>query len=265
MADEAKPDATPKPGSYDSIGQIEGILGAEADQGRRGFDWVKSMPVALSIAGLVLYGVITVADERFYGALGITSGDIGLSYTNTLVRASGLVIIFGVVVAALGLVVAAPRVTPTLSLSDLFQGATEQEPERFRVRLLATRLKLREMQSYRNAQRRRTYFLSGAFVVLLLLIVLPTLYHIAAQRADLVRSGHSVGPVRLLGLTILPISADPATVQWVSLPDDRDDLPALPQHLLFLGQAGGMTPLYNPAKGQVLWLPSNSISVRVSH
>jgi hypothetical protein len=96
-------------------------------------------------------------------------------------------------------------------------------------------------------------------VVLLLLAVLPTLYLIAAQRADMVRNGHSVGPVQLFGLTILPISADSATVQWLS----SKGAPALPPHLMFLGQANGMTPLFNPAQHQVLWVPSSSISVRV--
>jgi len=258
MADDVKPDAEPKAASSDSLSQIEGILDAEEEKRGSGFAWVSSMPVALSIAGLVLYGVIAIADERFYGALGITAGDVGLSYTNTLVRASGLVVIFGVIVAILGLVVTLPQRRAMLDPSALFSSASEQDPELFRQRVLATRLAINKMESYRIAARRRTYRFSGAFVVLLLLIVLPTLYIIAAQRADLVRMGHSVGPVRFLGLTILPISADSATVQWLS----PKGAPALPPHLMFLGQANGMTPLFNPAQHQVLWLPSNSISVR---
>lgn len=257
MADEAKPTA----GSDDAISQIEKILGTEDGSRSGGFDWVKSMPVALSIAGLVLYGVITIADERFYGALGITGGDVGLSYANTLVRASGLVIFFGAIVAILVMVTIRPKRRLTLDSSALLRAAHAEDPKMVRLGFLETRLKIREMEFYQNAARRRTYILSGAFILLLLLAVLPTLYLIAAQRADLVRDGHSVGPVRFLGLTVLPISADSATVQWLSL----KDAPALPPYLMFLGQANGMTPLFNPAQHQVLWVPSNSISVRVSH
>ena len=84
---------------------------------------------------------------------------------------------------------------------------------------------------------------------------------IAANRANLVSQGHSIGPVRFAGLTILPISAYPASVQWVS----PNGAPLLPHRLLFLGQAGGSTPLYEPALKQVIWLPSDLISVTVSH
>jgi hypothetical protein len=58
-----------------------------------GFNWIAAAPVALSVAGIVIYGVVTIADERFYEALGISSADVGLNYANTLVRANGLVLI----------------------------------------------------------------------------------------------------------------------------------------------------------------------------
>jgi hypothetical protein len=145
MTDDAKPRA----GSGDVISQIEEFLGTEAGERSSGFDWVKSLPVALSIAGLVLYGVITIADERFYGALGITGGDVGLSYTNTLVRASGLVIFFGAVAAALGVLITTRRRSqPSFNFSDIVRAVSEGHfpPEMVRRELLFTRLKSRERE-----------------------------------------------------------------------------------------------------------------------
>jgi len=246
---------------YDPFREVERFLDdIDDDERSGGFDWIKALPVALSVAGIVLYGVITIADERFYEALGITSGDVGLSYANTLVRASGLVIMFGVLVALILLLLFVGRGSAEVSYDPREIMRRAGEESRFRETLLATRLKVKERKKFQRAVRRRTYFLMGVLVLVLLAAVLPVLYINAAHRANLVSQGRSVGPVRFLGLTILPISAYAANVQWVS----PNGAPVLPHNLLFLGQGGGSTPLYDPALKQVLWLPSDLISISVS-
>ena len=245
---------------YDSLGEVGRLLDEIDDDERPGgFDWIKALPVSLSFAGIVLYGVITIADERFYEALGVTGGDVGLSYVNTLVRASGLVIMFGVLAALILFLLVLPRASLGISAQDILRHASEG-PE-VREKLMARRLEIRNRKRWQRAVRRRTYFLMGVLAFILLAALLPVLYVNAANRANLVSQGHSVGPVRMFGLTILPISAYPASVQWVS----PDGAPALPHNLLFLGQAGGSTPLYDPVLKQAIWLPSDLIIVSVGH
>lgn len=214
------------------------------------------MPVVLSIVGIGLYGIITIADERFYEALGISGADVGLNYANTLVRANGLVLIFAMFFLILllpfiwsGFIISKLESIPRVIMS-------EEEYERVRAQLAA------EMHE-RKTQRRQALILIGAAIVVVLGVSLFFLYQIAANRADLVSQGHAVGPVRLAGLTILPISADPAIVQWIT--PEPEDSPVLPRHLLFLGQAGSLTPLYDLSRKQIMWLPSALISVQVTH
>lgn len=214
-----------------------------------GTNWIAAMPVVLPAVGIVLYGIITVADERFYEALGISSADVGLNYANTLVRANGLVLLFVILVLYLLL----PFAWSQFLISKVPELMSEEESRR------ASAIRAEK----RKTLRRRMLILSGAVIIVSLVTVLPTLYLIAANRADLVSQGHAVGPVRFLGLTILPISADPAMVQWIT--PEPEDSPVLPRHLLFLGQAGGLTPLYDPSRKQIIWLPSTLISVQVNH
>lgn len=206
------------------------------------------MPVVLPAVGIVLYGIITVADERFYEALGISSADVGLNYANTLVRADGLVLLFAILVLYLLVPFAwilISKVPPEI-MSD----------EEYRRESAAR-------EQSQKTLRRRMLILSGVVIIASLAVVLPSLYLIAANRADLVSQGHAVGPVKIFGLTILPISADPAMVQWIT--PEPEDSPVLPRHVLFLGQAGGLTPLYDPSRKQIIWLPSTLISVQVNH
>lgn len=214
-----------------------------------GTNWIAAMPVVLPAIGIVLYGIITVADERFYEALGISSADVGLNYANTLVRANGLVLLFGILVLYLLLPFAWSQFLISKAPSEV---VSDEEYRQVSAALTEKRKSL----------RRRMLILSGVVIIVSLVAVLPPLYLIAANRAHLVSQGHAVGPVRIVGLTILPISADPAMVQWVT--PEPEDSPVLPRHLLFLGQAGGMTPLYDPSRKQIIWLPSTLISVQVN-
>lgn len=133
------------------------------------------------------------------------------------------------------------------------ESMTEEDHQR-----AAKRLTMRQ-----KSMRLQMLIISAVAIVGSLAVALPLLYHAAANRADLVSQGHAVGPVRIWGLTILPISADPARVQWITL--EPEDSPVLPQHLLFLGQTGSLTPLYDPSRKQIMWLPSALISVQVNH
>src|SRR5580658_2252586 len=156
---------------YDDLREYEQLLD-EINSGDGGgkFDW-KSLPVALSVAGIVLYGVITIADERFYEALGITGGDVGLDYASTLVRASGSVIIFGVLIAIILFLLFFPRLAYAVRFApeEILDraGARGGSPELRRM-LQAERLRVKRIKAFQKTVRRRTYFFIGVFVLVLL-------------------------------------------------------------------------------------------------
>jgi hypothetical protein len=61
-------------------------------------DWL----AVLTLAGIVLYGMVAFAYSRFYGELGITPGEVGLGYAEVIRRASvnGIVLLSFVAVAS---------------------------------------------------------------------------------------------------------------------------------------------------------------------
>lgn len=52
-----------------------------------GIAW-SNPPAVLTLAGIVLYGIVAFAYSRFYGELGVTPGEVGLGYAEVIRRAS---------------------------------------------------------------------------------------------------------------------------------------------------------------------------------
>jgi hypothetical protein len=218
---------TPRDGAFDGLPSLREILAI--------------MAASLAIAALLILGLLSLAYERFYQALGVRPVDVGLTFGVALSRSAGFIVVLTIA----GTLVA---VTARLLLAG---------PRR---RLSA------------NPDRARTFhsrdfaIVLGCYVTLALLAVYAaasisssaTSY--TAKAADTVRSGDSVRPLQLYGLPLLAIQADEAILQPTNkartLPGiwDLHDRP-----VLYLGQTGGTAVLYDPDRGRIIYTPMSSV------
>jgi hypothetical protein len=88
-------------------------MGTGAADERNGVDWLRlasSAPGLLAFLGLVIYGVVRVGHDAFYGTFGVTPETAGLSQTNILTRAALYFVFFlSASIALIGLSVAIAR------------------------------------------------------------------------------------------------------------------------------------------------------------
>jgi hypothetical protein len=204
------------------------------------------MAVSLVIAAVLVYGLLSLAYERFYEAIRVRPGDVGLTFGAILSRSAGFIVVLAIagtlVAVAVRLLVAGPR-------------------RRLRTHLDRTR----------SFHSRDTAILLGCYVTVALLAVY-TAAAISSSAAsytgkatDTVRSGHPVRPLQLYGLPLLAIQADSAVVWPTSkartLPGiwDLHDRP-----VLYLGQTNGIAVLYDPGHGRVVYAPMSLIVMHVS-
>jgi hypothetical protein len=85
----------------------------------------------LALIGLLIYAVFSQVYDRFYGALGVHTGDVGLGYTNTIASASGTVV---TIVA-----IAAPIIATYFALTFWFWTREMTESERSQRSLAVSR------------------------------------------------------------------------------------------------------------------------------
>jgi hypothetical protein len=118
---------------------------------------------------------------------------------------------------------------------------------------------------FRSTLREETTQLAlriGVALIAVFAVAVLVLSILAGARSHSVKTGHAVGPVRIvgLGLVILPIQAAQADVAWT-----RTDTtsPPIPRDLFYLGSSGGISVFYNPVDRSALRLPDSSIAVRV--
>jgi len=144
----------------------EGPEQAEANQGRNGrmswWDALGNLPAVLVVAGLLLYGYLSICYDQFYSRLGVDPNDVGLGYAGILARSSGFVVVF-------------------LALTYLVTGA----------------FVFFRMFGYQGSGRPRRGALLRLLGGLYLLGVLAWTPFAAAWSADDVRAGRPVGPVRM--------------------------------------------------------------------
>jgi hypothetical protein len=205
------------------------------------------MVVSLVTAAVLVYGLLSLAYERFYQALRIRPGDVGLTFGTTLSRSAGFI----VVLAIAGTLVA-----------------------------VATRLLLAGPRRRLHAQvdRAQPFHNSRDFVIMLgcgVTVALLAVYTAAAisssaasytaKATAAAQSGHPVRPLQLYGLPLLAIQADSAVV-WPTnkartLPGiwDLHDRP-----VLYLGQTEGMAVLYDPGHGRVVYAPMSLIVMHIN-
>jgi hypothetical protein len=190
-------------------------------------------PAVLLGGGLLIYGYLNICYDRFYGSLGVDPNDVGLSYTGTLARSSGFVIMCLVVFGYFAVGIPFDRM--------------------WRRRML----------------RRATPRSNVVFVVVATVFVLTLVFSIPLQLAEdaarAVQAGDPVGPVRL-GVPVLAIHADPVTVEPAGKPGDSPAAQRLRgRKLLYLGQSGGTVLLYDALAQSAIYVPATSIVLHVAN
>jgi hypothetical protein len=200
--------------------------------------WVTSESSRLAAAGIIWFSVLTLTYEQFYGSLGVSATDLGLSYTNLLASSVG---------TALAVLVATILYTSlALGLGTIF------------LRPLHPRL-------------RRAFSGPGLYTTIpLLLIVIAVaisfvfLPYTALKDSRAVRLGGRVRPARIapLPISILSVRADPVIVRRSGLdpPPWIRDLERTGK-LVYLGQANGTLILYDVERQRSVAVPQQLATV----
>lgn len=158
--------------------------------------------------------------------------------------------------------VAARRHEFTRRLDALADGLSDKSSltaEVDEARLTLTRPSLgvrlrRQLMFLRHAPMDTWAVLLATVLCLALIVWLPL---VAIQRANAVRRGHSVGPVRVLGLTLLDISAEEASLRPSGTPGESPAIAAIgARALLYLGQSGGTFVLFDPQTDRAVLVPA---------
>jgi hypothetical protein len=198
--------------------------------------WVGQHPIpAATILGATFYAIVRASLTSFYGAFGLEPEDVGLGYTDVLVRAvAGLLILLFIGLGPLALAAVATIVFQRKGLGPLFSD-----------RFLA---------------------IYAAFWVLAgLSFTLLGLQATANYSAARVRSGTSVRPAQIphlldLILNPLAIRAEPVTVEWLGSDEPRT-LENCNCKLMYLGRSSGVVALYDVRHGRTLRLPESELVV----
>jgi hypothetical protein len=230
-------------------------LSLECDRGSRGWQYAtnshlgrlvgvrrggrrsaKHQPCSLP-GGVLIYGSQRIFYDRFYGSLGVDPSDVGLSYTETLARSTGFVIV------SLVLLVTVALHMPFVERR--FRYAGRQDPT---VR-----------------RSRGTIILSVLGTVLFVGVVGVIPWVGAEEAAREVQAGRPVGPIRY-GLPFLAIHADPVWVEPVGKPGDSTAAERLRgRQLLYLGQSEGTVLLYDASFQRAIYVPASSIVLQVAN
>jgi hypothetical protein len=201
------------------------------------------LPVALAVGAALVYGLLIVAYSEFYSELGVRPSDVGLQYGPGVGGIAGvaIVLVFVVLMSLLLLVVIGRRAFPWLADDD--EGST-----RWRSPVLV---------------------LTVSLVVFLVCVLFAGLFARAANtRADQVKAGLPVEPVRIAGIDVLSVRADLAKVKPIDL--NARPSSALQElrgrdKLFYLGRTAGTLVLYD-ANTQSSWhVPASALALRVAN
>jgi hypothetical protein len=207
-------------------------------------DQAEKLSRIVALGGVLVYGVLLLAYEQFYRELGVGLSDVGVEYGKALGGAAGLTIVLlvltAVLVGILHLIVAAVF---------LFTGRRDGRNLSFVLAFVAT----------------------FGLLVLIAALLLP---HWATARADAVKKGHPIQPLRLppwghsLRVVILAIRADPAEVQLTQgerASTLRTTVEGLKKPLFYLGEAKGQTVLYEADTQRAIFIPSSLVVLQTSN
>jgi len=232
-------------------------------------DWASKNPGAsVSLLGLLLYAELRLATGIFYGVLGTTPEEVGLGYGSTL--AQSIIGVAGLAVLYVALRVAwfatrfvrstarqsraSPDAAVTTSDSRAIIPGIRIRFHRARTRLVSAG---REAVSAVRQSGLATTTKGWAIIVLLLLLEVPITTYANANNA---KHGYAIR-AQLAGIPIWGVKAELAYVVWTN-PQATAPLGIRNRAcLLYLGQANGVTVLYDASGKRTLRIPSGTILV----
>jgi hypothetical protein len=199
-----------------------------AKRSRPGFSgWLAANAVVvLTVAGAAFYVALRLAYRTFYGRLGLTPEDVGLSYGDAVARAAGIALYFAVFFAGVvGAPVLAIRIVkPSGGWVKPFMGIA--------------------------AVTSAVALFAGLLVVM---------WATARSQARLVQDGKTVRPPFLFDTGT---RAHRASVKWVG--DAPVGLSDVQTHrLMYLGESGGSVVLYDVDEKRSLRLPAGEVVVSI--
>jgi hypothetical protein len=257
-------------------------------------DLLENATPILAASGLVMYGILTLAYSRFYSSLSVTPSEIGLGYANTLANSVGAILglIATILVIALAisifivLVLSVRNIVRYIRAARAVRAKMDSPPRSMHDETGAIDVMSISSLFARLAResivdgvlgvtfllaRRTVRFTLWAAVILAVLLAAYALPLIASNRAEAVMVGQPISAPRLpvLAIGVLPIHADPATVQPVGEKDAVSvlaELGARPQSsspLLYLGQSGGIAVLYDSELKKATYVPLSLVVLKV--
>jgi hypothetical protein len=234
--------------------------------------------------------MLNTAYSLFYGSIGVNPEDVGLGYAATISRSTGFVVI----AVCVSVFVFLPALWTNILNRSWRRGAEERaEANRRAAQVIleqagdAQALKEaaksdeatasvvldavgRHMAAAREAEAWRerpphSQRIPLLFAILILLLVLmPLAPLLAYPRADEVRRGQEVSPVRVFGITVLAIRASHAAVRATGKPGETVAIDYLrSRDLLYLGRTNGTIVLYDSQSDEAIHVPASLIVLRI--
>lgn len=216
---------------------------------------VEAVTPVLAVGGLLLFILIRIYYNQFYGSLGVNPNDLGLGYANTL--ASSAAFILTVVVLA---VYPPILIVCAYAIIDVLKARKSEQ-----LQPLATLY-----ADFRpRAIRVGTVTLPLAMIAILI-VSSVSFARRADHYSDAVKSGR---PVAFGGLPLstLTIRATPARLKTVAGIGDQPEVQALQERstrkppLLYLGQAYGTIVMYDSARQEAKYVPASLVILELSN
>ncbi len=191
------------------------------------FVWTYGLP-AVSVIGLLMYGLLRQLYAHFYGSLGASPEEVGLGYSETLAL-SGIGIVWVLVLP------------PTLAVlaMTLIRGKR--------------RLALREGATLIAVPLAFAMLAIGAF------FLISGTWQATTRAYD----GQGVTSVNIGPMQVLGLRAEPATVIWIAGTPPSDPAFVSGACLLYLGQASGISVFFDPGPPEVRTIRVQSSDVLV--
>jgi hypothetical protein len=220
----------------------------DADVPRRLLPLLRDYAIpAVTVTGLVMFGVLRLAYLYFYLPLRATPEEVGYGYARVLsesvVGALELVLLVFLVLMSAALVV-----RTILATAGRRRGARRRPGSR--AGPLSSRYPTARLAVI-------AFFVSVATVAL-------SLPFLAAWQGRLARDGQTVRNVYFVGVPYLPIlavQAVPARVTWISPESDEQAELARESCLLYLGTSDGIAVFFDVRSHISLRLPASSIAI----
>jgi hypothetical protein len=227
---------------------------------------IRNVGQILAIGGVLLYAILSISYQRFYGQLGVDPSDVGFTYTTILATSVGLIV--GILVDIV-LLVGLPIVGGILLIRARRKGRLAARLRRAILTGAAPPSPTSEARWRREDQR---IVLTVVFVCvsITLFIIGYLLPKEAGDYARWVKDGYPVAPPRLGFPVFSPNFVPPALAihaDWAYVVPTGSAGPAVTalqtRPLFYLGKADSILVFYDVATHQALHLPSSSVLLKV--